>query len=139
MSDISDIVDAIIADLGTAVSGINTSKNAVQPDALPDEDFPLAEVLQTDYDIEPLDWGQENRIWTVSIALFEVASKQAGDGLGTRDTMETKLEAVRDQIAADNTLGGTCDRALCGSIVPESHPDASRIGGAFVVIAEKVA
>jgi hypothetical protein len=131
MSDASDIVDAILADVTTAVTGVTTSTAVVQPDDRPDEDFPLAIILQTEYDVEPLDWGQENRIWTVDVALFQIG--------GTRETMQTKLEAVRDQIGADTTLASSCDRAVCVTAIPESHPDAARIAGIFVVRAEKVA
>ena len=130
MSNASDIVDAVLAHVETAVAGITTSKEVVQPDTLPDDKFPLAMILQTEYDPEPLDWLQENRTWTVSVALWQVD--------GTRDTMETKLEAVRDLIAADPTLGGTCDRAVFADAVPESHPDSSHIAGLFVVRAEQV-
>jgi len=139
MSDISDIVDAILTEVEAAVSGVTALTTVVHPDDRPDEDFPLATVLQTEYDVEPLDYLQENRVWTVSVVLWEEASKQSGDGLGTRETMQTKLEAIRDKIVADPTLGGTCDRAMCVTAIPESNPDASRIAGVFVVRAERVA
>ncbi len=131
MSDASDIVDAILADVTTAVGGVTTSTEPVLVDGRPDSAFPLAMILQTEYDPDPLPWLQENRTWTVSGVVW-----QAG---GTRDTMETKLEAIRDQIAADPTLGAKCDHAVFANAEPESHPDSNRISGVFVVRAEKVA
>ena len=131
MSDASDIVDAVLAHITAAVSGVTTLEEVVQPDERPAEDFPLAMILRTEYEPEPLDWLQENRTWTVAVALW-----QAG---GTRAEMETKLEAIRDRIVADPTLGGASERSIFADAVPESHPDDSRIGAAFVVRAEKVA
>ena len=130
MSAESAIVDAVIADLTAAISGLTTSREPVQPDTMSDDKFPLAVVLQTEYDVEPLDWMQENRIWTISVALW-----QAG---GTRDTMETKLEAIRAKFFADPTLDNSVDRALCVTSVPDSHPDDSRVAGLIVVRAERV-
>ena len=130
MSAESDIVDAVIVDLEAAILGITTMREPVAVDAVPDDQFPLAVVLQTEYDMEPLDWMQENRIWTISVAIM-----QAG---GTRDTMKTKLEAVRNQLFNDPTLDNAADRALCITSVPDSHPDDTRIAGLIVVRAEKV-
>ena len=131
MSDASDIVDAILSDVTTAVAGITAFKEVVRPDKRPDSDFPLAMILQTEYEPERLDWGQENRTWVVSVAIW-----QAG---GTRDAMETKLEAIRDQIAADPTLASSCERSVFAAAVPTSNPDSSRVGGFFTVTAEQVA
>lgn len=139
MSDISDIVDAILAEVEDAITGVTTSSSVVQPDERPHEDFPLAMVLQTEYDVDPLDYMQENRIWTVSGVVWEEASQQSGDGLGTRETMQTKLEAIRDEIRNNPTLSGVCDRAMCVTALPESHSDDSRVAGLFVVRVEKVA
>jgi hypothetical protein len=131
MSDVSDIVDAVLVEVASAVSGVTTSKEVVQPDTRPAEDFPFAMVVQTEYDTEPLPWLQENRIWTISGALWQAD--------GTRDTMETKLEAIRDEIFGNPTLSGACDQASCVVLVPESHPDDRLIAGLFVVRAEQVA
>lgn len=130
MSVESSIVDAVIADVEAAITGVTSLREASDIDSLPDSSFPLAMVLQTDYDAEWLDWMQENRSWTISLGLW-----QAG---GTRDDMQTKLEAVRDQFFNDPTLSNAVDRALCVTSVPDSHPDDSRIGGVIVVQAEKV-
>ena len=95
MSAESEIVDAVVADLEAAITGITIKTEPVAADAVPDDQFPLGVVLQTEYDMEPLDWMQENRIWTISVAVMQVG--------GTRAKMETKLEAVRNQIFADPT------------------------------------
>ena len=138
MSDVSDIVDAVLADVTAAVGGVTTSATVVMADDLKPEDFPFASVYQTDYDVERLDWLQENRIWTIECALF-----QANDSTATAEenleAMETKLEAVRDKVAEDSTLGGAADYATCLTIVHEAHPDSSRIAALIVVRAEKVA
>ena len=131
MSVAGDIITALLADITTAIAGVTTTAEAVSITDLRDEDFPHAMVLQTDYEAEELDWGQQFRTWTISGSIIQKD--------GTRETMQTKLEAIGVQIAADATLAGSVDRATFSSSVSHSHTDSSFIYGVWIVAAELVA
>jgi hypothetical protein len=130
MSDVSDISDAIVAAVEAAVAGSEAVVGNLAIDTVASDRFPIAEIVQTGNEPEPLPWRQENQVW-----LFECAMYQKG---GTRQTMQTKLEAIRDGVRADPTLSGACDRASCAALVPESHVDSRLVTGVFVIRAEKV-
>ena len=131
MSVIGDIVDAIIVDVGVAVTGIDTEKENIPISSLKAEDLPHVRVIGSLFQSEPLDdFLQEQHRWEVELMLVQ-------DG-GTRETLETKIEAIRDQIFADPTLGAKVERAYMQSSVPHSQPDAAKVIGILVVIAEKV-
>jgi hypothetical protein len=70
MSQIGDILDAIVVHAEAAISGVTVSLEAVGPD-VNEEDLPFLTVLQTQYDVDFLPWAQENRIWVVSGALYQ--------------------------------------------------------------------
>lgn len=131
MSDAGDIITAILADIAAAITGVTTAEDPTAVDTLPKESLPFAMILETDYDVELLDWGQEQRTWTIAGTVVQNG--------GTREAMQTKLEAIRAQVLADPTLGGTVDRSSFAGAVPESHPDATRLYGVFAVQAEQVA
>ncbi len=135
MSIQGDIVDAILADIATAVSGVTAEREAASIDERLDSDFPLAQVMQIDSDVDALPYLQEARSWTISCAVWLAVP---ADGTSARELMETTLEAIQAQVFADPTLGAVVDRAVMISSVPDSHPDDSRIGGLLVVRAEKV-
>ncbi|GAF94969.1 unnamed protein product [marine sediment metagenome] len=131
MSDAGDIITAILADVTAAVDGVETSEESVAFETVLKEKLPFVSVIEASYEVdESLEWGQENRIWT-----FTGTVAQLG---GTRETMQAKLDAIRDQVLTDRTLGSTVDTAIFAGTVPASHPDATRIMGAFGVRAEKV-
>lgn len=130
MSVAGDIVTALLADITTAVAGVTTSAEAVSVDELNSEDFPHAMLLQTAYEPVQIEWGQQRRVWTLSGTVVQKG--------GTREDMQAKLEAIGDQIAADDTLGGAVDRSLFASSVSHSHSDSVHVFGVFVVQAEKV-
>ncbi len=131
MSDAGDIVDAISSDATTSISGATVEKQATSVEGR-DHEFPLVQILNTDYDVDTLDWRQETRRWTIKGAVWIVAEGN------TRDTMQAHLEAFRDQIALDPTLGGAVDYSTIVLAVPESHSDSPRIAGFFEVRAELV-
>jgi hypothetical protein len=132
MSDAGDILTAITADITAAISGVTTSVEPVAIDAtVPREDLPFAATWGSGDEAEPLDWGQENRVWDFSSFVIQQG--------GTRETMQTKLEAIRAQVVADPTLDGTVDKAVFSGALLESPPDSSRIAGVFAIRAEKVA
>ena len=131
MSDAGDIVSAILADVSAAVTLGASSVEPVSVENLPDDDFPFAMIVQTDYETERLDWLQEQRTWTVTGELY-----QRG---GTRAEIQTKLEAIRDQVVADPTLGGACHDATVALAVPDSSPDSENLAGRFAVQATRVA
>jgi hypothetical protein len=130
MSDAGTLVTAVLADVAAAVSGVTQLSASTSLDALNDEQFPVVMILQTEYEVEPLDWRQERRIWTISGTLGQVG--------GTRDDMATKLEACRAQTTTDPTLGGAVEHAIFAGAVPEQHTDSARIYGVFAVRAEEV-
>eukprot|EP00919_Chromeraceae_sp_WS-2016_P023938 GHVR01056790.1.p1 GENE.GHVR01056790.1~~GHVR01056790.1.p1 ORF type:complete len:124 (+),score=29.36 GHVR01056790.1:200-571(+) len=120
---------AIVVHAETAISGLTTSLEAVGPEVNA-EDLPYLTVLQTQYEVEEIDWGQERRVWTVSGALYQDGS--------TREALHLKLEAFRDAIFGDKQLGGLVDRASLADSVPDSNPDSHVVMGFWAVRAEKV-
>ena len=130
MSDIGDIIDAIISDIGTAISGVSTEKENLPVSSLTTSDLPHVRVIDSEFGAEALDFRQELHSWTVTLQLVQAA--------GTRESLELKIEAIRDQIFSDPTLGGVVDRAVMQSAVPRSQPDAERLQGSITVVAEKV-
>ena len=131
MSDAGDILTALTTDITTAVSGATVTLEAVNFDDLKAQDLPYCRLLQLDYSTEPIDYGQEQRIWTIAGVL-------AVEG-GTREAMQIHLEGIRDQIGADPTLGSLVDRASLAPGVVASHPEEARVYGEFSVQAEKAA
>jgi hypothetical protein len=87
-------------------------------------------VLQTQYDVEFLEWNQENRLWLITGAVYQEG--------GTREAMHLKLEAFRDAVAADAQLGVLVDRASLANSVPESSPDSKIVVGIWAARCEKV-
>jgi hypothetical protein len=131
MSDIGDILTALTADIEAGVSGVTVSLLPTTYDEIVSKDLPYCVLALVDYSVDPLEWGQEERTWTIAGSICQ-------DG-GTREQMQTKLEAIRDQIFADQTLGATVDRATFAPGVPFSHSDSQHVFGEFGVRAEKVA
>jgi hypothetical protein len=131
VSNAGDILTALTADIEAAVSGVTVGLVPITFDDLASRDLPYCVLLMVDNTAEALDWGQEQRTWTI-------AGQLAQSG-GTREQMQTKLEAIRDQIFADRTLGSSVDKSTFASLVPYSHIDDPLIYGEFSVSAEKVA
>ena len=131
MSDAGDIMAALTTDIETAVSGVTVTLEAVDFDSLKAEDLPYCRLMQIDYSAEPVEYGQEQRTWTIAGVL-------AVEG-GTREAMQLLLEGIRDQVFADTTLGGAVDRASLAPGVVESHPEEVRVYGEFSVQAGAVA
>lgn len=130
MSDAGDIITAITADVVTAVAGVTVTLDAVNMQKIKGEDLPYCRLLLVDYTAEHIDWGQEQRTWTVHGVL-------AVEG-GTREAMQLLLDAIRDEVFADPTLDGSVKRASCAPLVPYSHPEGQIVFGEFSVQAEKV-
>ena len=85
-------MDALIVHAGTAIAGLTTSKESVGPE-INHEDLPFLTVLQTQYDVEFMEYAQERRIWIITGAIYQEGS--------TREAMHLKLEAFRDAVAAE--------------------------------------
>jgi hypothetical protein len=130
VSDAGDILTALTTDVTTAVSGVTVTLDTVNFADLKAEDLPYCRLLLVDYSVEILDWGQEQRTWTIAGVL-------AVEG-GTREAMHLLLDGIRDQVFADPTLGSSVERASCATIVPDSHPEDVHVYGTFNVQAEKV-
>ncbi len=126
-------MDALIVHAGAAIAGLTTSKEAVGPD-INHEDLPYLTVLQTQYDVEFMEYAQERRVWVITGAIYQEG--------GTREDMHLKLEAFRDAVAADIHLGTTpndlVDRASLANSVPDSNPDSKIVVGIWAARCEKV-
>jgi hypothetical protein len=133
VSDASAILTALTTDVTTAVAGVTVTLEDVNFAGVKAEELPYCRLLLVDYTVEPLDWGQERRTWTVSGVLAIKATDST-----TRETMQLLLDAIRDQVFADPTLDASVHIAFCATIVPYSHPDDGKIYGDFSVNAEKV-
>lgn len=131
MSEVGILVDLVIAHAEAGISGLTTSKEAVKIDSVPKESLPYATVLGTDYDVELLDFLQENRIWTISVAVYQEG--------GTREDMQAELDGIHARILDDPTLSNACDRAAVLTTVPEQNPDSGIVAGILVVRTERVA
>jgi hypothetical protein len=131
VSDAGDILTALTADVQAAVSGVTVGTDPINFDQLAAVDLPYCVLVVAEYTAEHLDWGQEQRTWAVVGVLAQ--------GGGTREQMQTKLEAIRDQVFADPTLGSAVDRATCAPLDTESNADDTRVFGVFSVEAEKAA
>ncbi len=129
MSQVGDIMAQLIVHATTAIPGLTTSIEAVGPDVNA-EDMPYLTVLQTQYDVDFLEWVQERRVWTITGALYQ-------DG-GTREQMHLKLEAFRDLINTNYQLGALVDRVAIANSVPDSNPDSKVVIGIWAARVEKV-
>ena len=130
MSDAGDILTALTTDVEAAVSGVAVGTDPISIDDLTAGQLPYCVLLIGEPESERLEWGQEQRTWSVLGGLAQQG--------GTREEMQTKLEAIRDQIVAGPTLDGAVDDAICTTLSIESHPDSARISGEFAVQAGKV-
>ena len=130
MSDMGDILTALSTDVSTAVSGVTVSLVPRNPEDIKNDDLPFCILLLTDYGVTTLDWGQEERTWTIYGLLVTKG--------GTREAMELLLEAIRDEIFSDPTLDSAVDRSTCAPIVPYSGDESKQMFGEFSVQAVKV-
>ncbi len=134
MSDAGDIVTAVQAVVDTALS-ITSVQESVSLETLDSSDFPYARVVQTGYAVDLLERAQEQRQWTISVLVAIQGDTE------TREDMAVHLEAIRDGIIADRTLGfSATDRgwtAYCEFLVPESHTDTDMILGVCDVFVER--
>lgn len=130
MSVIGDIVAAVIVDVKAAVPGIDTESENIPLSALTTQHLPHVRVIGTEFESELLDFRQELHRWSIELQLVQQHD--------TRESLELKVEAIRDQVFADPTLGSTVDRARMESSVPHSQADAEKLSARIVVIAEKV-
>jgi hypothetical protein len=130
VSNAGDILAALTTDIEAAVSGITVSLESITFDEMTVGQLPYCTIVQGDYTVETIPYSQEERVWTIAGVVCQNG--------GTRETMATKLEAIRDQIFADQTLGGVVDVATFAPGVPFSHSDSQHIFGEFGVRCEKV-
>jgi hypothetical protein len=134
MSLEKQIIDAVLSNVNSVFPKLTVTTEAELVDGRPATDFPVAVIFETEYDIEPLPYRQENRIWIITGSIWIVER----DGVEPRDDMRDKLEAVRDVLFADYTLDGLVDSCSIVSAFAESHPDSRTVAGLIAVRAEKV-
>ena len=115
----------------TAGQTLTTSADPQAHETLPDNTNPRAIIIFEEDDPERLDFKQERRRITGSVA---IAMRDS-----TRETMNLRLEAIRDLIFADvAVLPGGVDGWFAESGVTISNPDDSVIYGTLTVTSEEV-
>lgn len=136
MSDWSTIEAALIAAARTAVPSIPSGTKGAEtglrePTTLEADAFPHLFVHSQDEEIEVLDHLQERRTIRTAMSLVTVD--------GDHDGMSTKLDAIRDQIHSDRTLGGIVDHAtVTARVMNESAGTHFREGLLEVTTVEEV-
>ena len=136
MSDVSSIIDAVLAHVGAAVAGV-TTRNALTAgyiafDAVPPDQRPFAQAFAGSVISEPIGVvNQFNRTTTFSVILLRDPDQ------GEQAWID--LEAIRAALRADLTLGGLVDRYTEGLTAVDEVTDRDRTLGRIDVSHEKVA
>lgn len=112
MSQITDIVTALVADVTTALSVPSSYKSVdsvyTELSQLREGDLPKAMVFNPSVEVERLAYKQVSEITTLGIALIRKQGEAA--------EIRTDVEAVITQIEADSTLGSKVDDSLIDTI-----------------------
>lgn len=136
MSRLNDIRSAVVTIVGTVFTAagetVTTSADPDTFEGLPDEQFPHARILFIEEEPERLAFKQQRRRVVGDIAIAMV-----GETI-TRETVDTRLQAIRDAIFADETLGGLVDDITAESGITISNPDESKVYGTLEITTEEV-
>lgn len=131
MSDAGAILTALTTIVETAVDGVTVAVDPTSFTKLTTDNLPYCILTHEPYASEQLVYAQERRTWVV-------LGQLAVNG-GTREATQLLLEAIRDAVLADPTLGSSVDSAFCAPNDAFTNPDDPRVFGDFNVTAEKVA
>jgi len=133
-------IDAIRTAIATMVDTVFTAAgDTVTTSADPDsfgniepEEYPHARIIFVEEEPERLAFRQERRR-----VLGEIAIGLTGES-ATRELVNLRLEAIRDAIFADQTLGGLVDYTNAESGIATSSPDDSKKYGVLDITTEEV-
>ena len=134
MSRLNDVRTLVAAHVTTAFTAASeTVTLSADPQAsgiIPKDQFPLARIIFVEEEPERLAFKQERRriVGEVELAMIET----------TREAMNSRIEAVRDLIFADETLGSTVDGITAEQGVTTSSPDDSTVYGTLGITVEEV-
>lgn len=126
MSDMGAIMDAIVTAAETAVAGLVSERGVRLSANLNPEDFPHLFVHSPSETIELFPHQQE-RV-TTQIELILVTRGE------TQEATVLKVDAIRNQIRTDKTLGGIVRWAYVSSRGIREHPKVNEKAGDMAVV-----
>ena len=134
MSRLNDIRTAVAAHVTTAFTNASETvtlyANPNTFESLPEEKFPAAIVLFVEEDPERLDFRQQRRRVVGEVAIAMMAT--------TRETVDARLEAIRDLIFADEDLSASVDDITAEAGITFSSPYDSKVYGSLEITTEEV-
>ena len=131
LNDIRTLVAAHVTTAFTAASEtVTLSADPQALDVIPKDQLPYARIIFDEEEPERLAFKQERRriVGDISLAMADT----------TRETMDSRIEAIRDLIFADETLGSTVDGIIAEQGVTGSNPDDSTVYGTLGITVEEV-
>ena len=99
-------------------------------ESLPKNQFPVAIILFGEEEPERLDYKQQRRRVSGTITLAKQDT--------TREIMDLRIEAIRDLIFADETLGASVDDITAEAGLTVSNPDENTVYGTLDITTEEV-
>ena len=136
MSRLNDIRTAVAAHVTTAFTNAGeTVTLSADPDtfeSLDASEFPHARIIFVEEDPERLAFRQQRRrvIGEIAIGMF-------GETV-TRETVDARIEAIRDLIFADEDLSAAVDDITAESGITVSNPDERKVFGTLEITTEEV-
>lgn len=117
MSQITDIVTALVADVTAALTSYNSVDSVyTAADDIREGEMPKAMVFNPGLEVERLPYRQVSEITTLGIALVRKHGEAA--------EIRTDVEAIIAQIESDTTLGSKVDDSLVDAIeIDETRSD----------------
>jgi hypothetical protein len=132
VSDFGSIMDQLVTEARDAVATLtaaNCERGIRQGEELGVDELPHLFVHSPQESIELLDFQQERRSFVCTLDLWV-----QGD---TQDQLATKLDGIRDQIAANRSLSGAADYATVTLRQVFEFPARERKVGRIEVLAVK--
>ena len=133
LNAIRSAVATIVTDhFTTASETVTLSADPDSMESLQLTDFPFARIIFVEEEPERLAFKQERRRVTgqIAIAMF-------GESV-TRETVDSRIEGIRDAIFADETLGGLVDDISAEAGAAISNPDDGKVYGTLDISTEEL-
>ena len=136
MSRLNDIRTAVAAHVTTHfTSKGETVTLSADPDSMEKlnvEDFPFARIIFVEEEPERLGFKQQRRrvVGEIAIAMFSETI--------TRETVDSRIEGIRDLIFADETLSSSVDDITAESGITVSNPDDGKVYGTLDITTEEI-
>jgi hypothetical protein len=136
VSRLNDIRTAVAAHVTTAftAAGETVTLSAIPDvfDALNISEYPHARIIFVEEDPERLAFKQQRRrvVGEIAIGMF-------GETV-TRETVDARIEAIRDLIFADPYLSASVDDITAEAGVTVSNPDENKVFGTLDITTEEV-